>query len=159
MEKYKEKVNPDEEGECIFCKMVVKDESMLKKNKIIAEDDTFIAFYDIKPDAEFHILVIPKLHRLGVDKLTGDDIDFLNEMQVFGKNITIKEAGEEKSKSAIYGFHRPPFNSIKHLHMHCLAGNWNKLLSGVSFTSYGFWFISTQSVLNDITRRKNLAKK
>jgi len=79
-------------------------------------------------------------------------------MQVFGKSITKKEVGEEKEKSAIYGFHRPPFNSIKHLHMHCLAGSWNKLLSGISFTNYGFWFISTESVLTDLTRRKNAKK-
>jgi len=31
MEKYREKVNPDEDVECIFCKIIAKDESLVKK--------------------------------------------------------------------------------------------------------------------------------
>jgi len=152
----------EEVEECIFCNVALKkneSESDEKKNKIIGEDDTFVAFYDIKPDAEYHILVIPKAHRLGVDKLTAADIPFINDMLAFGKRISEKEAGAEKEKAAIYGFHRPPFNTVKHLHMHCLCGSWNKLFSGVSFTNHTFWFISTQNVLADLTRGKVVGKK
>ncbi|MES2500153.1 MAG: HIT domain-containing protein [Pseudomonadota bacterium] len=44
--------------DCIFCKIVNGDIPAKK----IYEDDDFIAFYDIKPMAKVHFLIVPKLH-------------------------------------------------------------------------------------------------
>ena len=44
--------------DCIFCKIV----SGAIPAKKIYEDADFIAFYDIKPMAKMHFLIVPKLH-------------------------------------------------------------------------------------------------
>jgi histidine triad (HIT) family protein len=43
---------------CIFCK-IIKGEI---PNKTILEDENFLAFEDINPQAKIHILIIPKIH-------------------------------------------------------------------------------------------------
>ena len=45
-------------SDCIFCKIV----SGNIPAKKIYEDADFIAFYDIKPMAKIHFLIVPKLH-------------------------------------------------------------------------------------------------
>ena len=45
-------------SECIFCKII----SGAIPAKKIYEDADFIAFHDIKPMAQVHILIVPKLH-------------------------------------------------------------------------------------------------
>ena len=42
--------------DCIFCK-IIKGEIPSKK---VYEDDDVLAFYDLEPQAPFHILIIPK---------------------------------------------------------------------------------------------------
>ena len=43
---------------CIFCKIV----SGEIPNKTVLENDDFLAFEDINPQANVHVLVIPKAH-------------------------------------------------------------------------------------------------
>jgi len=43
---------------CIFCK-ILKGEI---PNKTVLEDENFLAFEDINPQAKIHILIIPKIH-------------------------------------------------------------------------------------------------
>ena len=45
-------------SECIFCKII----SGVIPAKKIYEDADFIAFHDIKPMAQVHFLIVPKLH-------------------------------------------------------------------------------------------------
>ena len=45
-------------SECIFCKII----SGAIPAKKIYEDADFIAFHDIKPMAQVHFLIVPKLH-------------------------------------------------------------------------------------------------
>ena len=44
--------------ECIFCKIATKKIA----SKIVFEDDEYIAFNDIKPQAPVHVIIIPKKH-------------------------------------------------------------------------------------------------
>jgi histidine triad (HIT) family protein len=47
-----------QEENCIFCKIIKKEISCHQ----IYEDDKFLAFLDIKPVSDGHVLVIPKEH-------------------------------------------------------------------------------------------------
>ena len=74
--------------DCIFCK-ILKGEIPSKK---AYEDEQVYAFYDIEPKAPVHILVIPKQHITGANK-----IDVTNNGA---------DAGQ----------------TVHHLHFHILAG-------------------------------------
>ena len=55
-----------QEPDCIFCKIIAGDIPATK----ILEDDACLAFMDIGPLAEGHVLVIPREHAETLDKMT-----------------------------------------------------------------------------------------
>ena len=59
--------------DCIFCKIVNGD---IPSNKVY-EDDHVLAFHDIDPKADTHILVIPKQHIVNVMSVTEDQWDIV----------------------------------------------------------------------------------
>ena len=59
-------MNPD--PDCIFCKIVTGEIPALK----VVEDDNALAFMDIGPLAEGHVLLIPKLHYETLDRIPAD---------------------------------------------------------------------------------------
>jgi histidine triad (HIT) family protein len=54
--------------DCIFCKIAAGD---IPAEKII-EDDTCVAFMDISPLAEGHVLLVPKVHYVTLDRMPAD---------------------------------------------------------------------------------------
>ncbi|KAJ2606048.1 hypothetical protein EV177_006014 [Coemansia sp. RSA 1804] len=86
---------------------------------IVFEDENFIAFHDRKPDAALHLLVVPRKHYGTVKELTTDDQELVIQMLSLGQRL-LREAGFSEEKTR-FGFHVPPFNSVHHLHMHCLG--------------------------------------
>jgi len=55
--------------DCIFCKIVAGQIPAAK----VFEDEACIAFMDIGPVADGHVLLIPKTHAETVDDMTGED--------------------------------------------------------------------------------------
>ena len=55
--------------DCIFCK-IIKGEIPSKK---VYEDDDVLAFYDLEPQAPFHILIIPKQHIKSAAEITPEN--------------------------------------------------------------------------------------
>lgn len=45
-------------GDCIFCKII----SGLRPAEMVYEDDAVVAFWDAKPVAPVHILIVPREH-------------------------------------------------------------------------------------------------
>ncbi|KAJ6932922.1 bifunctional adenosine 5'-phosphosulfate phosphorylase/adenylylsulfatase HINT4 isoform X1 [Populus alba x Populus x berolinensis] len=84
-------------------------------------DDKVVAFQDINPSAFRHFLVIPVEHIPTVYDLQKRDEDYslVNHMLNVGKTLLLRDASQ--SKEYRFGFHPPPFNSVDHLHLHCLA--------------------------------------
>ena len=52
---------------CIFCEII---KGNIPSNKVY-EDEDFLAFHDIQPKADVHVLVIPKKHIATLFKLLG----------------------------------------------------------------------------------------
>ncbi|RHY84534.1 hypothetical protein DYB26_015533 [Aphanomyces astaci] len=132
---------------CVFC-----DHANLETNGILYEDDQVMAFRDKHPRATAHILVVPKNHIESTANLTPSHasigthhdtsipsshvtlLHVVEHMLNIGKDVLHQEClrlGHVPSKPAVFGFHQPPFNSINHLHLHCLAPpflpSWNEL--------------------------------
>ena len=54
---------------CIFCKIINKE----IPGNIVYEDEDILAFRDIEPQAQVHILVVPKKHIEAIIDLKEDD--------------------------------------------------------------------------------------
>lgn len=103
--------------DCLFCNIA----NRKTNTEIIFEDEDFSAFYDIKPKAPIHILIVPKKHIESVIELEeGGDIEML------GKFLAV--AGKLAKKFKIENGYRLQFNQgkkagqeIDHLHLHLLG--------------------------------------
>ncbi|ETV95426.1 hypothetical protein H310_11298 [Aphanomyces invadans] len=114
---------------CVFC-----DHATLETNGILYEDERVMAFRDKHPRATAHVLVVPKEHIATSADLTPTHATLVEHMLCIGKDVLHQECrrlGLTPTKEAVFGFHQPPFNSIDHLHLHCLVPpflpSWNEL--------------------------------
>ncbi|KMZ65537.1 hypothetical protein ZOSMA_31G01250 [Zostera marina] len=108
-----------EEGKpCVFCQ--IANHSSSTRTDLLYSDENVIAFRDIKPSAFRHYLVIPVHHIPTTRDLHRgpEDFQLVSHMLNVGQNLLFKDAPASKVK---FGFHQPPFNSVNHLHLHCLA--------------------------------------
>lgn len=103
--------------DCLFCKI----EQGKIATKIIYQDDFCIAFKDIYPKADVHLLVIPRKHVDSLEALEAED------QQMIG-HIFLKLPEIAKSQGLNNGF-RTTVNTgagggqeIYHLHFHILGG-------------------------------------
>ncbi len=101
---------------CIFCKIAKKE----MPSETVYEDAEIAAFYDIRPSAPVHILVVPKEHIESIAHLAG------NHQGIISKIIfTAKKIAEEKKLSGyklVFNVGREGGQVIDHLHLHLLGG-------------------------------------
>jgi histidine triad (HIT) family protein len=99
---------------CVFCKIVRGEESARK----VYEDEKVLAFYTIAPEANFHVLVIPKEHFERFDELDGETAYYL--LQAVAKIARSFNLDHFRvvNKNGFSAGQRVP-----HLHIHILSGN------------------------------------
>lgn len=109
------------------------------------EDDEVCVFRDIKPASRFHILTIPKRHIEDVKSLTSADKELLNRMMSISRELLSKN--NLSIEDARFGYHWPPFRSVKHLHLHTIAPESEMGFIGrVIFKKNSYWFVSPEYV-------------
>ncbi|KAL6903427.1 hypothetical protein ACP4OV_004240 [Aristida adscensionis] len=101
---------------------------------------------------ELHYLVIPIEHIPTVKSLqrTEDDHQLVDHMVKVGKDLLTRDA--PNSSEHRFGFHQPPFNSVDHLHLHCLALPFMPSWRQVKYTPLGplGGFIEAEKILERI---------
>ncbi|XP_004924193.1 histidine triad nucleotide-binding protein 3-like [Bombyx mandarina] len=132
---------PPSKSSCIFCNIANK----LEGTEILYEDDEVCVFRDIKPASRFHILTIPKRHIEDVKSLTSADKELLNRMMSISRELLSKN--NLSIEDARFGYHWPPFRSVKHLHLHTIAPESEMGFIGrVIFKKNSYWFVSPEYV-------------
>lgn len=100
---------------CIFCKIVNKE----LNSSIIYEDDICIAFKDLYPKADIHVLIIPKEHIASMLEIETNHVNLMGKLMV-NVNKIAKQLNLEGYKvhinSGIKGG-----QEVFHLHIHLLA--------------------------------------
>lgn len=101
--------------ECIFCK-IVKGEIPCDK---IWEDENFLAFLDINPNAEGHTLVIPKEHFEKINDLEGIYSEkFISAISEVGKILMEKYNSE--GFNVVLNNGKSAGQIVPHVHFHVL---------------------------------------
>lgn len=110
--------------DCLFCKIANKE----KKEEIVYEDDTFIAFRDANPQAPVHLLIIPKRH-IGI---TGCDMKERSIVSCkvfsFARKIA-KMMGVADAYKLLMNAGYSATQAPDHLHIH-LIGGWKSPMGG-----------------------------
>ena len=103
--------------DCIFCK-IAGGEIPSKK---VYEDEDMLAFYDINPMANVHVLVIPKTHIENIDGINAENAAVV--AKIFAKIGEIaKKAGITNGYRVISNCGADAKQSVMHLHFHILGG-------------------------------------
>lgn len=103
---------------CIFCKIVAGTAPSRK----VFEDDRVLAFWDIKPRAKVHVLVIPKQHVESMRELESLPMEsraaLLSACLKVARDQGLTEAGFRIITNAGEDAHQ----SVFHLHFHVVGG-------------------------------------
>lgn len=108
--------------ECIFCGIVKQAGS--PGSRVLYQDDAVVVLPDIRPAAAVHLLVLPRTHVPNVSSLAGPDVALVRHMVAVGEQLLQQEDQKQPGlQPAVhkFGFHKPPFRSVDHLHLHCFT--------------------------------------
>ena len=104
--------------ECIFCKIA----SGEIPSDIIYQDEEFIAFRDIQPQAPVHVLIIPREHISSLSGLTDTQALFTGRLILVAKHIAEKEGVAENGYRLVINCGAEGGQVVPHLHLHIIGG-------------------------------------
>jgi histidine triad (HIT) family protein len=88
---------------------------------IVYEEDDFLAFRDVNPQAPVHVLIIPKKHIPRIAGAEEADAPLLGRMLVASKKIAQKLGVLESGYRLVVNNGPDAGESVPHLHIHLLA--------------------------------------
>ena len=106
------------EKNCMFCQIIRGE----KPADFVYQDESLVAFKDIRPHAPVHLLVVPRKHIRSVNDLTEEDTPIVSEMIFKAKKIARDQEVSESGYKLLFNIERGGGQVIFHLHMHLLAG-------------------------------------
>ena len=106
--------------DCLFCKIIKRE----IPSKIEFENDKIIAFWDVKPIAPVHILIVPKKHIINLSEVSDSDKELLGEMLIVAGNLA-KKFGISKGFRTATANGKSAGQSVFHMHLH-LTGGWKE---------------------------------
>jgi histidine triad (HIT) family protein len=116
------------ETDCIFCQISVGQLSA----DVVFESEDVLAFKDINPAAELHVLVVPRRHITDASVVTAEDGPVLAEMLTAARAVADQAglATPERGYRLVFNIGPDAMNSVPHLHLHVLGGNLSGHLAG-----------------------------
>lgn len=104
--------------DCLFCRIA----SGEAEAEIVDEDERWVAFRDVNPQAPTHVLVIPREHVASVEELADDQRDLAGELLLAARDVARQEGLAEDGYRVVANTHREAGQSVFHLHLHVLGG-------------------------------------
>jgi histidine triad (HIT) family protein len=108
--------------DCLFCKIAAGEIPSAK----VYEDDDFLAFKDIHPAADTHVLVIPRKHVPTLSNCTESDAPLLGKMMVLvarlAEQLGCAYTGGDTGFRTVINTGPGGGQEVYHLHAHILAG-------------------------------------
>ena len=104
--------------DCLFCKIISGD----IPGDIIEQTGTVLSFHDINPQADTHILIIPKIHIESTRDLNNENIHYLSEMAALANKISESEDLSESGYRWVINTGKDGGQTVNHLHLHLLGG-------------------------------------
>jgi histidine triad (HIT) family protein len=104
--------------ECIFCRIVAGE----VPSDIVYQDQDFLAFRDISPQAPTHLLIIPKMHITSSTELTEEQQELAGRLIIIAKNLAEKEGVDKRGYRLVMNCGPDGGQAVPHLHLHLIGG-------------------------------------
>ena len=106
-------------NDCLFCKIIA---GKIPCKKVF-ESEFFLAFHDIHPQANIHVLVIPKIHyenlSTATSKMEAKDLGkYLQEIAQVAEILGLTKSGYR----TVFNTNEHGCQTVFHIHAHILGG-------------------------------------
>ena len=104
--------------DCIFCKIAAHELNA----QIVYEDEDFMAFRDIKPEAPVHVLLIPKQHLPSLLAVGAEQADLAARLLMTATKVARQLGIAEDGFRVVINTGDNGGQTVHHLHVHLLGG-------------------------------------
>jgi len=105
-------------SDCLFCKLVA---GVIPCDKVF-EDEAFLAFRDISPQAPTHVLLIPKRHIPSLNELTPDEAEAAGRLMTTAAQLSRELELDSAGYRWVINCGEDGGQTVSHLHLHILGG-------------------------------------
>ncbi|TET57934.1 MAG: histidine triad nucleotide-binding protein [Dehalococcoidia bacterium] len=104
--------------ECIFCRIAAGE----VPSDIVYQDEDFVAFRDIFPQAPTHVLIIPKTHITSAARLMEGQQELAGRLIMIARKLAEKEGIAERGYRLVINCGSQGGQQVPHLHLHLIGG-------------------------------------
>lgn len=105
------------ESDCLFCKIIAGD---IPSTKVL-ETETTYAFRDINPQADVHVLVVPRTHYEDAEELANTP-QALADVITAGAQVAKQEGIDQSGFRMVFNTGENAGRTVFHAHLHVLGG-------------------------------------
>jgi histidine triad (HIT) family protein len=105
-------------ADCIFCK-IAKGE--IPAN-VVYQDDQYVVFEDIKPQAPVHLVIVPREHIATVVDAVESKPNVLAGMMKVGVSVAKMKGLEPSGYRFVMNYGKDGGQLVQHIHIHLLGG-------------------------------------
>lgn len=105
-------------ADCVFCAIA----SGELPAEVVHSDDEVVAFRDLHPQAELHVLVIPRLHRANAAELAAADPALVGNLVTAAHQVAMAQGRAESGYRLVFNTGAAAGQTVFHAHLHLLAG-------------------------------------
>lgn len=105
-------------ADCLFCKIAAGDIPA----DLVYEDERYVAFNDINPQAPTHVLIVPREHVETLNDLETSHEALVGGMFGVAKKIAAEREIAKPGYRAVFNCNAAAGQSVWHIHLHLLGG-------------------------------------
>ena len=103
---------------CLFCRIVAGE----IPSDIVYQDEDFLAFRDIEPQAPKHVIIIPKTHITSLAELTEKQQGLIGRLIILARNLAEEEEIAKSGYRLAINCGPEGGQLVPHLHLHLIGG-------------------------------------
>ncbi len=104
--------------ECVFCQIIA---GKIPAD-IVHQNDEFLAFRDIQPQAPTHLVIVPRSHIGSITQLSNEQQGLIGRLILLASELAEKEGVSASGYRLVINCGADGGQLVPHLHLHLLGG-------------------------------------